>query len=92
LSDPLEPSGKRRLWHKFVLPDGSTKYVPCYPVQSPDIGWQSKLIEQAPNLNAARLAESWDATAMREALQPLGDGYGAWINQQQAKVSDLEPR
>ena len=84
-------SGKQQ-WQKFILPDCRTEYVPCYPVQSPDIDWQSNLTEQTPVLSTARLAETWDSAAMREALQPLVDGYGAWINQQQANVSELDSR
>ncbi len=74
----------------FLLSDCRTEYVPCYPIQSPEIDWDSKEIGQAPELSTAQLAETWTPTATRVALQPLVDGYGAWINQQQAKVSELD--
>jgi len=91
-AEVVESQYGKQQWQKFILPDCRTEYVACYPVQSPDIDWQSDLTEQTPELSTARLAEIWDSAAMREALQPLVDGYGAWINQQQAKVSELDSR
>jgi hypothetical protein len=82
--------GKQQ-WQKFSLPDCRTEYVPCYPVQSPAIDWESE-IGQVPDLNTATLAQAWNATTMREALQPLVDGYEAWINQQQTTVNQLDPK
>ncbi|MFP4578615.1 MAG: helicase, partial [Coleofasciculus sp.] len=79
-------------WQKFVLPDCRTEYVPSCPVQSPEIDWDLKEMGQAPDLSTAKLAENWNPTAMREALQPLVDGYGAWINKQNDKVSELDSR
>lgn len=81
--------GKRQSC-KFAKPDCRTEYVPCYPAQSPNIDWQSDITEHSPELSTARLAETWNTTAMREALQPLVDGYEAWNNQQQAQVSELD--
>jgi len=78
-------------WQKFSLPDCRTEYVPCYPVQSPAIDWEYK-IERTPDLNSATLAQAWHSTEIYAALQPLVDGYGNWIQQQQTAVSQLEPR
>lgn len=75
---------------KFVKPDCRTEYVPCYPIQSPEIDWNLELTGQTPELSTAQLAETWNHTAMREALQPLVDGYGVWISQQQARVNELD--
>ena len=88
----VESQYGKRQWQKFVLPDCRTEYVPSYPVQSPEIDWDSKEMGQAPDLSTAKLAENWHPTAMREALQPLVDGYGAWINKQNDKVSELDSR
>jgi hypothetical protein len=76
----------------FNLPDCRTEYVPCYPIQAPEIGWDSGLIAQSPELRTARLAEIWNPNAMQEALQPLADGYAAWINQQQVEINGLDNR
>jgi hypothetical protein len=76
---------------KFSLPDCRTEYVPCYPVQSPAIDWESE-IEKIPDLNTATLAQAWNPTAISQALQPLVDGYATWINQQQTTVSQLDPK
>ncbi|MEG4074408.1 DISARM system helicase DrmA [Microcoleus sp. Pol14C2] len=75
---------------QFVKPDCRTEYVPCYPIQSPEIDWNLELTGQTPELSTAQLAETWNHTAMREALQPLVDGYGVWISQQQARVNELD--
>jgi len=75
---------------KFVNPDCRTEYVPCYPIQSPEIDWKLDLIRQTPELSTAQLAETWNHTEMHEALQPLVDGYGVWISQQQARVNELD--
>ncbi|NEO33664.1 MAG: helicase [Symploca sp. SIO3C6] len=83
--------GKRQR-QKFILPDCRTEYVPCYPVQSPEIDWDPQKMGQVPELNTSKLAETWNATAMVEALQPLVDGYGAWIERQQAQVSELNSK
>lgn len=77
---------------RFAKPDCRTEYVPCYPVQSPEIDWRTESTGRTPELSTARLAEIWYPTEMQEALQPLVEGYGVWINQQQAEVSQLESR
>lgn len=84
-----EKFGKEQ-WQKFTLPDCRTEYVPCYPVQSPEINWDLEEMGHAPELGAIKLAESWDANAIQISLQPLVDGYGAWIKKQQAEVSKLD--
>ncbi|MDJ0737645.1 MAG: hypothetical protein QNJ47_26920 [Nostocaceae cyanobacterium] len=86
-----EKLGKEQ-WQKFTLPDCRTEYVPCYPVQSPEINWDLEQMGQAPELGALMLAENWDANAMQAALQPLVDGYGAWINKQKTTVSELDSK
>jgi hypothetical protein len=88
-ADVVQSKYGKQQWQKFILPECRTEYVPCYPVQSPAIDWESE-IEQTPDLNAATLSEVWHSTAMGEALQPLVDGYETWIDQQQPTVSQLE--
>ncbi len=79
-------------FNKFVLPHCRTEYVPCYPVQSPEIGWREGLTQQEPELSAVRLSETWNPMAMQEALQPLVDGYLTWIASQEAQISTLDSR
>ncbi|MEH1855051.1 MAG: DISARM system helicase DrmA [Nostoc sp.] len=88
---PVQFKCGKQQWQKFSLPDCRTEYVPCYPVESPAIDWESE-IEQIPDLNTATLAQAWNSTVMCTALQPLVDGYAAWIHQQQTTVSQLEPK
>lgn len=79
-------------FERFRLPDCRTEYTPCYPVQSPEIGWRQGLATAEPQLSAARLAETWNPTCIQDALQPLVDGYTSWIKLEEAQVSSLEPR
>lgn len=79
-------------WQTFAKPDCRTEYVPCYPIQSPEIDWNSELTGHTPELSTAELAEIWNDTAIREALQPLIDGYGVWISHQKARVNDLDSK
>lgn len=77
--------------NKFIQPECRTEYVPCYPIQSPEIDWDLKS-GRSPELRTAELANIWNPTAMREALQPLVDGYASWIAQQEIEASGLEAR
>jgi len=91
-AEVVESTGGKQQSQKFIVPDCRTEYVPCYPVQSPEIDWKSDSIERTPELATARLAEIWAPRAMSEALQPLADGYAAWIARQKAEVNALECR
>ncbi|MBO1350259.1 MAG: DISARM system helicase DrmA [Hormoscilla sp. GUM202] len=91
-AEVVESTGGKQQSQKFIVPDCRTEYVPCYSVQSPEIDWKSDSIERTPELATARLAEIWDPRAMGEALQPLADGYAAWIERQKAEVDGLEFR
>ncbi len=77
---------------KFVLPDCRTEYVPCYPVQSPNIGWRQEFTKESPQLSAVELAEAWNVEALKRALQPLADGYLSWISSQEAEINTLESK
>lgn len=76
---------------KFTLPDCRTEYVPCYPVQSPEIDWDSRQ-SISPEFRTAILAETWNSQALREALQPLVDGYQSWIEEKQAEINILDSK
>lgn len=82
--------GKQQ-WKKFAKPECRTEYVPCYPIQSPEIDWNLET-GQPPELRTAALAQIWNPIAIREALQPLVNGYAAWISQQATAVDRLESR
>lgn len=88
----VESQYGKQQWRKFAKPHCRTEYVPCYPIQSPEIDWDSQKMGQTPELTTARLAETWNSTAIREALQPLVDGYGSWINERQEEVNQLDIR
>lgn len=78
-------------WQRFLLPDCRTEYIPCYPIQSPDIDWDSQL-GMKPELSTTRLSELWEAEAIHQALQPLVRGYGDWIEKNRIDISTLDKR
>ena len=53
--------------------------------------WQDAAFPSRPQLDPARLAELWPPGDVQIALDPLVDGYAAWIGQQRLRVPTLEP-
>ncbi|ABY36118.1 MAG TPA: helicase [Chloroflexus aurantiacus] len=74
---------------KFSPADVRTELVPIYLVQSPDISWNTSY-GPSPELRAEVLAETWQPEALRAALQPLVNGYRAWITEQERAVPTLD--
>lgn len=72
----------------FVLPEVRTEYVPIVPVNAPDKTWPIAL--PPPVLDPDLLAETWDPADVRRALDPLADGYEAWINGLVAQAQALQ--
>src|SRR5262249_7614361 len=54
-----------------------TEYLPLLPVNAPDKSWPANLA--TPQLDPEVLAETWIPADVRRALDPLADGYEAWI-------------
>ena len=75
---------------QFTAPDVRTELVPVYPIMAPEMDWPTDYRPQ-PELRAEVLATTWEPNALKQALQPLVDGYRAWITAQQQKVQFLEP-
>jgi Helicase conserved C-terminal domain len=73
---------------KFTPADVRTELVPCYPIQAPEMDWNSRY-GPAPELDLEILAETWQPEQVRERLQPLADGYLAWIEEQQRRIASL---
>lgn len=74
---------------KFSPADVRTEMVPCYPIEAPDMGWDSQS-GSPPVLDPESLAEAWQPKQIRECLQPLVDGYQDWIERQETLVSGLD--
>lgn len=64
-----------------------TEYIPLLPVNAPDKSWPDNL--ELPELNPEILAEIWDPADIRRALDPLADGYEAWIVDREADAQRL---
>lgn len=88
--DPVAPATPPFVWtdgellappvqQEFTGPDVRSEYVPLFPVTAPELDLDPQW-GPAPELRAAVLAEAWDGSAIRAALRPLVDGYGAWIS------------
>ena len=82
--ETLEP-GERQHFSPAAV---RTDLVPLSLVLSPDLSWPDSF-GQAPILEAAVLAELWDANELADALRPLTEGYGAWIDQEDRALERL---
>lgn len=76
--------------NKFIAPDARTELIPIYLVQTPEMGWLTKH-GPAPELRPGILAETWEPDQVRNALQPLVDGYRAWLQDQQNLMAQFIP-
>jgi hypothetical protein len=73
---------------KFSPADVRTELVPCYPVEAPQMDWDEQF-SLPPALDPEVLAETWQPDQVRARLQPLVDGYQAWIAGQEPLVAGL---
>ncbi len=74
---------------RFSPPDVRTEFVPMYAVQIPNWDWDQQY-EPPPVLKASNLATlSLDPDDLCHALQPLVDGYSAWIREQEEEATSL---
>jgi hypothetical protein len=64
-----------------------TEYLPILPVHAPDKTWPANL--PSPELAPDILAETWAPADIRRALDPLADGYEAWIRAREADAQTL---
>jgi len=74
----------------FAPADLRTELVPCYPVEAPEPGWEDRC-GPSPTLDPLALAESWWPHQVRDSLQPLVDGYRAWLDGQRTMATGLAP-
>jgi len=73
---------------KFSPADVRTEFLPCYPIESPEMGWSASA-GPAPELDPLILAETWTPTAIRDRLEPLVRGYERWIEEQRRGAHSL---
>lgn len=65
---------------RFHVPDIRTEYMPLYPVIAPSPDWRTSEFGVAPELSAIKLAEMYEPTELKDALNPLLVAYRLWIN------------
>lgn len=83
----LVPAAERQ---KFSPADVRTELVPCYPIETPEMGWDSQY-GASPVFDPQLLAETWQPNDLRSSLQPLIDGYRSWLKGQQHLILTLTP-
>lgn len=66
-----------------------TEYVPVVSVTAPDKSWRNEF-GQPPELDPEVLADLFDATKMRAALQPMVDGLRAWLASERSVADELD--
>lgn len=64
-----------------------TEFVPMYSIPYPDYSWRTG--NEGPQLNALGLSELWDPREMRNALQPILDGFADWIETMQRNAARI---
>ncbi|MDX9955343.1 MAG: DISARM system helicase DrmA, partial [Anaerolineae bacterium] len=74
---------------KFSPASVRTELIPMYLVQAPEMNWDHQY-GPSPELDPETLAETWQVAQIRQAIQPLIDGYRAWIAEQKGKILALE--
>lgn len=74
---------------KFSPADVRTELIPMYLVQAPEMNWDNQY-GPPPVLDPEILAETWQVEQLRQALQPLVNGYQTWIAEQKGKIQALE--
>ncbi len=75
---------------RFSPPDVRTEFVPLYAVQIPNWDWDQEKYGPPPLLKASDLASlSADPDDLYRALQPLVDGYSAWIEEKYRETASL---
>lgn len=75
---------------KFSPADVRTELVPCYPIEVPDMSWPTQY-GTTPVIDPEILAETWRPNDVHRSLQPLVDGYRAWLSEQQQLIPTLTP-
>jgi hypothetical protein len=79
----IVPERERTL---FSDPDLRTDFTPMIPVSAPSMQWRGA---GEPLLDPDRLAETWQADDLRQALLPLVEGYEQWVRQLESQLPGL---
>lgn len=73
---------------KFRRPDLRTETMPIYAISAPTTTWNSEFGDE-PERDPNVLAELYDTSALRAALQPLSSGYARWIQRERSAIDNL---
>ena len=75
------------LKEKFLKANVRTEFIPSYIILAPDFNW---IGENAPELNAEKLSQKFNAEEINKALSPLIIGYSKWINELKGYKEDYK--
>ena len=75
---------------RFSPADVRTEMVPCYPIDAPQMSWDGQ-ISASPELDPDVLAETWSGQQLKDALEPVAEGYRSWIDDQARLIAALHP-
>lgn len=73
---------------KYSPADVRTEFVPCYPVEAPEVQWVWPTGTR-PELNPLVLAQTWKPAAIHQCLDSLVEGYEQWIAVQYQQIVAL---
>ena len=73
---------------QFLHPDVRTEFVPLYHIPAPDLSWPEEY-GPSPELRAGVLAEKYDPAELKEALDPLIEGYRHWLEDLDKQTDSL---
>lgn len=76
---------------RFSPPDIRTEFIPCYPIQSPEMVWDLTYGPR-PILDPVELSELWEPAEIENSLSPLVNGYRSWIEYQENRIPSLPPK
>lgn len=73
---------------RFILPEIRTDFVPMYSIHAPMLKWNKNYAEE-PLLEAAKLAELWEPSKIKQKLGQIHLGYIKWIQEIKEKSLSL---
>ena len=75
---------------KFSLPDIRSEFLPMYHIPAPDFNWRDEY-SSPPELNAEKLAESFNPEEIKTNLSPFLTGYKKWIEENKESLIKANP-
>ncbi len=87
--EALWGTDNRSVVEMFCPAHARTEFVPVISVNAPDKSWPSRY-GPVPEFNPEVLADLFNPSKLRSALQPLVDGLSNWIAEQRSVAASLD--